>query len=42
MERLVAGFKLTLAAKGEAPGGLLPPHADKNTRQEMVTTIQAH
>src|ERR1700733_1150547 len=42
MERLVEGFKRILAATGEDPGGLWPPHADKSTKLEMMTTIHAH
>ena len=40
-EALGLGLRLIFAGKGEAPGGLLPPHAGKNKNKEMVTTIHA-
>jgi hypothetical protein len=42
IEALVAGFKLIFAGKGEAPGGLLLPHAGKNKKKATVTPTHAH
>jgi hypothetical protein len=42
MEALVAGFSVILAGKGEAPGGLLPPHAGKNRNKETTMMTSDH
>jgi hypothetical protein len=41
-EVLVLGVRVIFRGKGEAPGGLLPPHAGKNRNKEIVTTTHAH
>ncbi len=33
---------MILAAKGEDPGGLLPPHAGKNANEEIMATVHKH
>jgi hypothetical protein len=41
MEKLTPGLRVIVAGKGDAPGGLLPPHAGKNKNKEMAMTIHA-
>jgi hypothetical protein len=40
-EALGLGLKAIVTGKGEAPGGLLPPHAGKNKNKEIVTATHA-
>jgi hypothetical protein len=39
MEKLLAGFKVIFAAKGEAPAGLWPPQPGKNKNNEERVII---
>jgi hypothetical protein len=42
MEALVAGLSVILAGKGDAPGGLLPPHAGNNRNKERTMRTSDH